>query len=65
MVALAEDGELEPGTMWNQEGITGTLFRARYRRDHAGIWPTIEGRAFLTARGELLFDRDDELGGPG
>lgn len=63
VVCLAEDGQLEPGSVWNQEGITGTVFRARYRRDEAGVWPTVEGRAFITARGELLFDAGDELGG--
>lgn len=57
---LAADGKLEPGVAWRQEGILGTVFEGSYRVGEGGaVIPSITGRAFITAEGRLLLDRED------
>ena len=59
LACLAADGELEEGAMWRQESIIGSVFEASYRRDGDRIKPRIRGRAWVSARAELLFDQSD------
>jgi len=61
VACLIEDGELQPGQLWRQESITGSVFEARGREADAGIVPTICGEAYVTARATLLFDARDPL----
>lgn len=61
LACLAADGMLEPGRVWRQAGILGTVFEASYRRGERGVMPTITGRAWVTAAGQLLVDAEDSL----
>lgn len=62
LACLAADGELAPGTVWRQESILGSVFEASYApaADNR-ILPVITGSAYVTARGQLLFDPADPL----
>lgn len=62
LACLAADGELAPGTVWRQESILGSVFEASYApaADNR-ILPVITGSAYVTARGQLLFDPSDPL----
>ncbi len=60
LACLAADGTLAPGAIWRQESIVGSVFEASYTPAGEGrIQPVITGSAFVTARGQLLFDSDD------
>lgn len=59
VACLAADGKLKEGEIWRQEGIAGGLFEASYRRVGDRIIPSVTGRAYLTAEGDLLFDPAD------
>ena len=62
LACLAMSGKLQTGAPWVQQGILGTSFVGSYRWETAErqrIIPTIRGRAFITAEGELLLDEHD------
>lgn len=63
VACLAADGDLEPGKVWRQESIVGSVFEAGYERDDtlpAGqVVPAIRGHAYLSGQGTLLFDDRD------
>ena len=59
LACLAADGELAEGALWRQESIIGSVFEAWYRRDGERIVPSLRGRAWVNARGELVVQDDD------
>lgn len=61
LACLAADGRLEPGAIWRQESVIGSVFAASYERGAApgAIAPTIVGEAHVTARATLLLEDDD------
>ena len=59
VACLAADGKLAEGETWIQESVIGSRFAARYRRDGDAVVPTITGRAFVTAEGDLVLDERD------
>jgi 4-hydroxyproline epimerase len=59
LACLIADGKLQPGDVWRQESILGTVFEASARRDGDRIIPRIKGQAFITAEATLLLDPDD------
>ncbi|WP_407541837.1 proline racemase family protein (plasmid) [Deinococcus radiomollis] len=59
LACLAADGKLAPGELWVQESVIGSRFEARYDVLDSQIVPTITGRAYVTARGELLREAGD------
>ena len=61
LACLAAEGRLAPGQSWHQEGILGSVFEASYRPGKVGVLPRITGRAWVTARGQLLLDETDPL----
>jgi 4-hydroxyproline epimerase len=62
LACLAADGQLQPGEVWRQEGILGSVFEGRYEwAPGGGIIPTITGTAFVTAEATLLVHPDDPL----
>lgn len=61
LACLAAEGKLAEGAEWVQEGIIGSVFRARYRRIDGGIVPTITGAAHVSGEGTLLLDPADPL----
>jgi 4-hydroxyproline epimerase len=63
LACLAADGKLQPGEVWRQESIVGSVFEASYRIDQQGrVLPRIAGEAFITGEGTLLIDDADPLG---
>ena len=53
-------GEFGPGRTWRQESVIGSVFEATC--EHApegGIVPTITGRAWIVAEGDLVIDPAD------
>ncbi len=65
LACLAADGRLAPGEVWRQTGITGSVFEARYERDHGHeserVLPTITGQAWVTAESTLIMHAGDPL----
>ena len=61
LACLAADGKLQPGEVWRQEGILGSLFEAQYVPGARGVLPRITGSAHITAQGQLLIDEQDPL----
>ncbi len=59
IACLLADGKVQPGQVWRQESIVGSVFEA------SGVWsgdqviPRIRGAAFVTADATLLLDDDD------
>jgi len=55
IACLADAGVLAPDTDWIQESVIGSRFIARYSvNDKGEIIPSITGRAFICAEGELV-----------
>ena len=55
IACLADAGILAPDTDWVQESVIGSHFVARYSLNEDGeIIPSITGRAFICAEGELV-----------
>lgn len=62
LACLAADGKLQPGQIWRQESILGSVFAAHYQADpkQAGaILPSLRGRAWVNAKADLLLAEDD------
>ncbi len=60
MACLAADGKLEPGELWRQEGILGSVFVGSFAWGPGGnIHPTIRGRAWVTGESVLLLNPED------
>ena len=60
LACLSADGKLSPGQIWRQESVIGTIFEGTYQLAGAGsVIPTITGSAFVTAKGEIVFDEND------
>ena len=62
LACLAADNELEPGKIWRQESIVGSVFEASYQPDPDNddrIIPTIRGKAFVTGEASLILNLDD------
>jgi 4-hydroxyproline epimerase len=55
-------GRLQPGQLWRQEGILGTVFAgtiAAIPGSPGWVLPTVSGRAWITAESTLIFDPGD------
>ena len=59
MACLVPDRKLNPGEVWRQEGILGTVFEGSARVENGTIIPSITGSAYVTAESRLLFDPRD------
>jgi 4-hydroxyproline epimerase len=61
LACLAADGKLQPGEIWRQESILGSVFEASFRwtGDRSIIIPTITGAAYVTGEATLIFDPKD------
>jgi proline racemase len=59
LAVLAARGKLALGRRWRQESITGSLFEG-WLEDRDGVLvPHVRGRAYVTGRTTLFFDRCD------
>jgi proline racemase len=64
LACLQAEGKLQPGELWRQESITGSVFEAAFSLDpHEAkrIVPEITGVAYVTGEGTLLIDDRDPL----
>ena len=61
LASLIADGKLQPGQVWRQEGILGTIFEGQVTLHNGEILPTITGRAYITGEATLLLDPADPL----
>lgn len=59
LACLLEDGILGEGQTWNQESVTGSIFRGSIRRVEGRLIPTLSGRAFVTGEATLLLNPAD------
>ena len=59
IACLASDGKLQPGEVWRQESILGSVFEASFRLQGDLILPRISGKAFITAETTILIDDAD------
>jgi 4-hydroxyproline epimerase len=59
LACLYAEGKLQPGALWRQESVTGSVFRGSVEIDAGRIIPTIRGSAFVNAEvTQILDDRD-------
>ena len=63
LACLFADGKLEPGQVWRQESIVGTVFEGSVEPAGTMVVPTITGRAFVTAEAVLILHPDDPFVG--
>jgi 4-hydroxyproline epimerase len=61
MACLVADGKLQPGRIWRQEGVLGTMFEGTVTIEDGAILPSITGSAYITGENTLVFDPDDPL----
>ena len=64
LACLHADGKLQPGEVWRQESVIGSVFEGHYSVDYsvdaAGrTLPVITGAAYVTAEATLILDKDD------
>jgi 4-hydroxyproline epimerase len=61
MACLHADSLLDPGAVWRQESITGSIFEGRIELQEEEIIPFVKGSAFVTAQSDLVFDEHDDF----
>ena len=59
LACLHADGKLQPGQVFRQAGILGTLFEGSIRIVGDQVIPTITGTAYITGDAMLLLDSQD------
>lgn len=59
LACLYADGKLQPGNVWRQRGILGTVFEGTIAVEQSAIIPSITGSAYITAESRLIFDPED------
>lgn len=59
LACLAADGQLQPGEVWRQESVIGSVFEGVYSLKDGQVHPVITGRAFITMQGELIVQPGD------
>ena len=59
LACLYADGKLQPGEVWKQESIIGSVFEGTFEVAGGKVIPSITGSAFVTAEAKLLLDPAD------
>ncbi|SDI59859.1 4-hydroxyproline epimerase [Pseudomonas flavescens] len=59
LACLAADGKLQPGEIWRQASVIGSLFDGSFEWQGDTVIPTIRGRANISAEATLLLEQDD------
>jgi 4-hydroxyproline epimerase len=59
LACLADEGKLQPGEIWRQESIIGSVFEATYHIDEGKKYPIITGQAWICGEADLIFDPSD------
>lgn len=56
---LYADGALQPGQIYRQESIVGSIFEVTVEADDLGVIPTIRGNAYIHMTGTMILDPQD------
>jgi 4-hydroxyproline epimerase len=59
LACLHADGKLRPGEIWRQASILDTIFEGTVTLRDGALYPSITGRAYITAEATLLRDPHD------
>jgi 4-hydroxyproline epimerase len=59
LACLYADGKLQPGQIWRQESITGSIFQGAVSLVDGKLYPEITGYAYVTAEADLVLDARD------
>jgi 4-hydroxyproline epimerase len=60
LACLAAEGQLEPGAVWRQQSVIGSVFEGSYRLDEQGrVIPCVTGRAHVCGMATLMLDPAD------
>ena len=59
LACLYADGRLREGEEWRQQGILGSIFRARFQVKDGRVLPFVQGSAHVTAEASLVIDESD------
>jgi 4-hydroxyproline epimerase len=59
LACLYADGKLQPGQMWRQQSVVGSIFEGSIQLDGDRIIPTITGEAWVMSEGTILVDERD------
>ncbi len=59
LACLYADGRLDPGQVWRQESIVGSVFEGTVQVVDGKIYPEITGAAFVNAEADLILDERD------
>lgn len=59
MACLAADGKLQPGEIWRQESIVGSIFEGSVKKSGDRFIPQITGQAYVSGETTLLLDPND------
>ena len=59
LACLYADGKLQPGEVWRQESIVGSVFEGQVCIKDGQVIPIIKGSAHITAEAEFIFDPRD------
>jgi len=62
LACLAARGKLQPGQVWRQASVIGSVFEGWYEMADEHIVPTIRGQAFISAEATLIIDPADPFG---
>lgn len=62
LACLIADEKWQPGKVWRQESVIGTVFEAVGRLEGGGVVVTITGQAWITGETTLVVETDDPLG---
>ncbi|HEV3200979.1 MAG TPA: proline racemase family protein [Bryobacteraceae bacterium] len=59
LACLYADGKLQPGQIWRQESIVGSVFEGTVSVVNGKVYPEITGSAYVNAEAELILDDRD------
>jgi 4-hydroxyproline epimerase len=59
LACLYADGKLQPGQIWRQESIVGSVFEGTVSVVDTQIYPQITGFAYVNAEADLILDERD------
>jgi 4-hydroxyproline epimerase len=59
LACLYNDGKLQPGDIWRQESIIGSVFEGSVRVRGGRVYARIRGKAYVNAESTLLIDAAD------
>src|SRR4051812_39509324 len=59
LACLVADGKLQPGEIWRQESIIGSVFEGSVRVEGGKIFPRIKGKAYVNGETNIVIDPAD------